>query len=383
MKTEAWVLYRAGKDGLPPGAPGELRLEEIELPALGETDVLAEPLYGCWEANMTHALERIPVDIVAQRQEDRIVPGNAGVVRVLRTGSAVTGLREGDVCFLVCGSKFDDWGYVEKVHGYDGPGTMGVLAKRMVVPGVSLLPVPAGTRHGLDQWSTYARYWTAWSNWKVAYGTWRLQAPPDEVPYVVAWGGGVSLAQLELAQVRDGARSAMVASSPSRLALIESKGIHAIDRSAFPGLEFDATRFAADREYRAAYRAAEGQFLARVDEFTQGRRASVVIDNIGGPVYRASLNALARGGVIATCGWKHGMTLEYLRAIECIQRHQHIHTHACGRQELVDAVAFQEEHGWLPQVDTVTAWEDVAALSQRYADGKEDDYFPVFQVNPV
>lgn len=383
MKAEAWVLYRAGEDGLSSESPGELRKEEVELPDPGPQDVLAEPLYGCWEANMTHALERTPIDVVAARGEHRIVLGNCGLVRVLRTGSEVTGLREGDVCFLVCGSAFDRYGFVERVHGYDGPGTVGVLAKRIPVPARSLLPVPVDTRHTLPQWATYARYWTAWSNWRLAYGTWRLQTPEDAKPYVLAWGGGVGIAQAELAQIKDGAHAAVIASSPRRLALIESKGIRAIDRSAFTGLAFDAARFTGDAEYRAEYRAAERRFMEEVAAFTSGQGASIVIDNIGGPVYRASLRALAREGVIATCGWKHGMTMEYYRAIECIGRHQHIHTHACGRHEVADAIAFQEQHGWLPEVSEVTPWEDIGRLSQAYADGKVEDYFPVFQVNPV
>lgn len=381
MKTSAWVLYRAGADGLAPDAPGRLRLEEISLPELGEEDVLAEPLCGSWEANMTHALERSPVDIVAARGEDRIVLGNSGLLRVLQTGPAVTGLREGDVCFLAPCGKADRRGYVEQVHAYDSPGTMGVLAKRTVVPAHVLAPLPPGTRHDLRRWAACARYWTAWSNWRLAYGTWRLEALDDESPYVLAWGGGVSLAQCELAQLKDGARAAMVASSPGRLALLESKGIHAIDRSTFRDLQYDEERFRADTTYREVYRAAEQRFLSIVAQFTQGQGASIVIDNIGTPVYRASLKALARGGVLTTCGWKHGMTMKYFRAIACIKRQQYIHTHAANPLEVDSIVAFQERHGWLPEVGTVTPWEHIGELSTAYATGKVDDYFPVFEVN--
>lgn len=383
MKTPAWVLYRAGTDGSPSDAPGQLRLEEISLPELGERDVLAEPLYGSWEANMTHALERSPVDVVAARGEDRVVLGNSGVVRVLRTGPAATGVREGDVCFLVCGSKVDRRGYVEQIHAYDAPGTMGVLAKRTVVPDRVLTPLPPGSRHDLRRWAACARYWSAWSNWRLAYRTWRLEALEDEVPCVLAWGGGVSLAQCELAQIKDGARAAMVASTPGRLALLRSKGLHAIDRTSFRDLHFDEERFRADAAYRAAYRAAEHLFLGLVESFTQGQGASIVIDNIGTPVYRASLKALARGGVLTTCGWKHGMAMKSYRAIACIQRHQYIHTHAAGLRELDDIVAFQERHGWLPQVATVTPWEQIGELATAYGTGGVDDYFPVFEVSPA
>ena len=41
--------------------------------------MLAEPLYGCWEGNMSHAVERRPIDIYRDRGEEKVVIGNAGV----------------------------------------------------------------------------------------------------------------------------------------------------------------------------------------------------------------------------------------------------------------------------------------------------------------
>ena len=57
--------------------------ETIELPVLGPEDLIVEPLHGCWEGNMTHAVARDPIDVCAARAEDAIVLGNAGAVRVV------------------------------------------------------------------------------------------------------------------------------------------------------------------------------------------------------------------------------------------------------------------------------------------------------------
>src|SRR5215475_2052693 len=102
--TEAWVLHRGNND-VSDRKPGELRLETYTFPEITPHEVLAEPLYGCWEGNMTHAVLRRPVDVCRQRGEERIVIGNAGVVRILQIGDAVKSVRRGDVCMLWCAGE--------------------------------------------------------------------------------------------------------------------------------------------------------------------------------------------------------------------------------------------------------------------------------------
>src|SRR2546423_15240506 len=95
VTTEAWVLAKGPLSG---DEPGQLQRESFSFPDITEHEVLAEPIYGCWEANMTHALERQPVDICRHRSEEKVVLGNAGVVRILQTGAAVTTVVGGDLC---------------------------------------------------------------------------------------------------------------------------------------------------------------------------------------------------------------------------------------------------------------------------------------------
>ena len=98
----------------------------------------------------------------------------------------------------------------------------------------------------------------------------------------------MSFAQLTLAK-RIGCQVIMVCSHPKRLELLRSEGIETIERNGAQGDDF------------------EQGFLNVIAERTRGRGVSIFIDNIGAPVHRITLKALARQGVMTTCGWKLGM----------------------------------------------------------------------------
>lgn len=384
ITTEAWVLYQG--DGADPQS-AQLKREPFSFPNITPEEVLVEPIYGCWEANMSHALQRSPVDICRLRQEGSVVIGNSGVVRVLRPGAAVTSVKAGDLCLLDANVIKDKHGYTLKVLGFDAPGTIGLLAKQSKMPARCLLPLPEHSTFTAREWAAFSvRYLTAWDNWKVAWGCWRAQMPelaPEQV-HVWGWGGGVSLAQLALAR-QLGCQTAMIGSSPKRLALIEKMGIRPIDRSRFSGLAFDEELYQRDPAYRDRYREAEEHLLHLVAEHTQGEGVSIFIDNIGAPVFRATLKALGRQGVIATSGWKHGMRLSIMRGMECINRHIHVNTHGSRDTEAWRAVQAAEAMNWRPPVagDRVYKWEEIPQLAEEYREGKIESYFPLFEVNPL
>lgn len=380
ITTEAWVLHR----GPSKREPGELKREAYSFPSITECEVLAEPIYGCWEGNMTHALQRDPIDICRHRGEQKVVLGNAGVVRILKSGTAVTTVKEGDLCQLISVGVWDKSGYPLKILAYDAPNTMGVLAKQIKLHEQQVFPIFKNTKHSLQQWAAFPiRYATAWDNWKVAFGCWRLQMSDDDcpTPYVWGWGGGVALGELALAK-HFGCRTAMIASNDERLEKIEKMGITPIDRRQFIDLNFDEKRFKSDLAYRRRYMRAEMTFLDMVKKHTGGSGVSIFIDNIGGPVFRATLKALGRQGVITTAGWKEGMSLSITRGSECINRHIHVHTH--GARNSQAAMHFAEETGWLPPVDdNVYSWDEIPQLAHDYAAGKISSYFPIFQVNSL
>ncbi|KFE68269.1 zinc-binding dehydrogenase [Hyalangium minutum] len=387
LETQAWVLHRGERQRGGPPVPAELVHESFAIPELGPEEVLAAPIYGCWEGNMGHALQRVPVDICRLRREDKVVIGNAGVVQVLETGSAVTRVRPGDRCLVFCNAEADAHGYTVKVLAYDASRTMGLLARRTRLPQHVLIPLPPHSRHSLKQWAAFSlRYITAWSNWRLAYGCFRLQVSEADCPnpFVVGWGGGVSYAQLQLAKYA-GCRVAMVASLEERLKHLESVGIIPIDRREFPDLMLDTARFEADAAYRQRYTQSEKQFLTRVREAGRSQDVSIFLDHIGAPLLQASLKALGRQGVITSAGWKLGAELiNVSRSTECTLRHQHINTHYARYADAVAAVGFAEEAGWMPPIlgERVYAWEEVPQLARDFEQGRVASYFPLFQVNP-
>lgn len=291
----------------------------MTLPPLADGEVLVEPIYGSWEANMTHAVSRRPIDVCRQRGEDRIVLGNAGVVRVLDPNGSAH--REGSLCIVFASSDVDPYGYMRDVHAYDAKNTVGLLAKRTKLRAHSLLPIPEGSRYPIERWAGFSlKYLAAWSNWQVAYGCWRVQMSEADMaaPYVWGWGGATTLAELSLAQQR-GFPTAMIASKDSRLRTIASLGITPIDRRTFPDIAFDAAAFATDPGAAARYRASERTFLDAVREHTRGEGVSIFLDYIGGPVWKATLKALGRQAVLATAGWLAGMTMSTLRATSTLR----------------------------------------------------------------
>jgi NADPH:quinone reductase-like Zn-dependent oxidoreductase len=242
---------------------------------------------------------------------------------------------------------------------------MGVLARTMKAKERQFVRIPERSRFSLEQWAAFSlRYITAWANWNIAWGCFRTQlpeVPPNEV-FVCAWGGGVAIAQLELAKMA-GCRVAMLTSQKSRLSLLERLGIDGIDRGSFREAAF------------------EEDFLASIRERTHGRGVSIFIDNIGAN-YRSTIKALAREGVIATSGWKRAMTYPTVRSMECIARHIHVYTHYARLAEGFAAVDFAEKHGWMPTLEVKTyTWDEIPQLAEDYAAGRIESYFPIFSIN--
>lgn len=342
---------------------------------------MVEPVYGCWEGNMSHALERRPVDICRLRGEEKVVPGNAGVVRILKAGKAVRSVREGDLCLVFGNAVQDEMGFMKKAFGYDAPRTVGILARRTKMHEKGVIPIPAGTRHSLQQWAAFSvRYITAWANWKAAYGCLSALLSREELPFPIVWGwgGGVALAELQLAKLQ-GCRTGMIASSEERLKKVAQDGHQPIDRRKFQALQFDEKRYRSDPAFKKSYQEAEERFLEAVREGTEGKGVSIFVDNIGTPVFRATLKALARPGVVTTAGWKAGMHTASLRALECMSWHLHVHTHYARYPEALDAVRFAEKEGWMPEIDgEVYLWDEIPRLAEDYAQGKISSYFPLF-----
>jgi NADPH:quinone reductase-like Zn-dependent oxidoreductase len=388
ITTDAWVLH-PGPPGTGHGCPparAALSREEISLSPLGADEVLAEPLYGSWEANIDHALSRQPIDLCRYRAEDPVVLGNCGVVRVLAAGAAAARYREGDLCLVLPFGRRDRYGYAELVYGYDAPHRAGLLARRVKLREDMLLTIPADTGYSLPQWAAYGRYFIAWDNWRVAHSVWRTQMDDSDPAdcLVFGWGGGVAFAELQLAR-RSGFRVAMTASTDERLSDLKCHEIGPVDRREFPGLHRDAEAAPGKDLHMPAYRDAEQKFLDVIDELSDGRGVAIFIDNIGAPLYKAVIKALARQGVVTTVGWKLDMRMMNIRASDCINRHLFVNTHVWRQRDSEAIRDYQASTGWMPRIDpdAIYDYDDVPRLASDYAEQRVSTYFPLFRVNPA
>ncbi|MFJ8604959.1 hypothetical protein ACIREM_40905 [Streptomyces shenzhenensis] len=128
-----------------------------------------------------------------------------------------------------------------------------------------------------------------------------------------------------------------------------------------PDISFDEQR-AGRREYVESYRSSEETFLLR-----------------------ATLKALACDGVVTTAGWREGLRTTLVRAIECNDRHQHVHTHYARSSEVPAAMEFAERRRWMPSDYALAepwSYERVPDLVTSYAAGDIDTYFPLISVSP-
>jgi len=386
ITTEAWVLHRGTAPYQSTLLTGDFRREPFAFADLEDDEILVEPLLASWEGNMTHAIARSPIDVCQLRKEDSIVVGNSGVVRVLKPHKT-SGLRAGDVGVLFGCARLDPLGYALEAHAFDAAHTVGLLAKQTKIRARQFLTLPEGAQFSHAQWAAYGvKYLTAWSNWKIAFGAYRLQvtAEEDPAPHVWGWGGGTTFAELDLAR-RQGCRVAMLSGNESHLKLMTAAGMTAVDRRRFPHIEYDESRYIADAEYKARYQRSERMLLEIVREHTAGQGVAIFADYIGTPTARVTLKALGRQGVLTTAGWMLGMSTPINRAMACMHRNLHVHTHYARLQDWFDASAFSvasAKPGWMPPVTEVYKWEDIGALAAAAAKGATT-YFPVYEVNSL
>jgi NADPH:quinone reductase-like Zn-dependent oxidoreductase len=156
--TEGWVL---NEDKNP-----SISMEEINFSKLESKEALVKPLYGCFEGNMQHAIERSPINVCKERGEKKVILGNAGVVEVLEIAPDVTNVKVGQKCLFFCNGEPDPYGFPIKIAGYDCVGSMGLLSKLSKTSEGQLIPLPDDDSISLQQWAAFSlRYITAWSNW--------------------------------------------------------------------------------------------------------------------------------------------------------------------------------------------------------------------------
>ncbi|MFF3328539.1 NAD(P)H-quinone oxidoreductase [Streptomyces sp. NPDC002888] len=235
-----------------PGGPEALVWDEVPDPVPGEGEVLVEVVAS--------AVNR--ADIL-QRQGHYSPPPGASPYpglecsgRVAALGPGVSGWAVGDeVCALLAGG------------GY---------AERVAVPAGQLLPVPEGV--GLTQAAALPEVvCTVWSNvFMIAH------LRPGETVLVHGGSSGIGTMAIQLARAV-GARIAVTAGTKEKLEYCAGLGADILIN------------------YR------EQDFVAEIEQATDGKGADVILDNMGAKYLERNVQALAVNGRLAVIGLQGGI----------------------------------------------------------------------------
>jgi NADPH:quinone reductase-like Zn-dependent oxidoreductase len=290
-----------------------IRLDELELPDLGPTDVHLKILAVSGEHNVDHAVLADTVNI-AESRGGKIYPGNSAVGEVIEVGDRVTKFKPGDVVITHCNGGPDAYGYPTRIWAYDTEDSVGWYAEEAVVGEWQIIPAPLDC--GLNLWEIAAlplRAPTAYHLWRRAEGIFRVKVSRERLATlnVLSFGGGVGECFLMLAR-HEGHRAYFCSGSPDRRAALEKLGIEGIDQKKY-------NRFASRDDVRG--------FVRELRERTAGVGAHVVCDMLRGPVYPAGLQALAREGVNVSAGWQLGQMTEQNSTLMSVRQITLDHTH--------------------------------------------------------
>ena len=267
--------------------------------------------------------------------------GADGAGVVVEIGAKVNNLKPGDAVCLYpptgCGEcEFclggNDWMCVRlRVLGERMEGT---YAEFVRLPAANCFAIPAG--YSFEQAAAFPLVFV--TLWRMLITNGKLQ--PGETVLIVGVGGGVASASLQVAK-KLGARVIVTSSSDEKLARAEKLGA----------------------DFTINHR--KQDFADAVNQLTQQRGVDMVVDCVGGEVWRKSLASLARGGRLVTCGaTAGGQPDDDIAAI--FSKHLKIYGSTLGsREEFRQLVNFLTIAQIKPIIDSVFPLREAAAAQHR------------------
>ena len=273
--------------------------------------------------------------------------GADGAGIVVEIGTAVETLGVGDA---VCLYPFTGCGQCEFcLNGRDfmcirirslGERMDGTYAQYVKVSAVNCFPVPYGFT--LEEAAAFPLVFI--TLWRMLITNARLKA--GESLLIIGIGGGVASAALQLA-TKIGVRAIVTSGSDEKLARAKELGAHyGINHTRNP-------------------------IAAKVMELTGDVGADVVLDCVGGEIWRESLAALAQAGRLVTCGaTAGGEAVDDLRAI--CSKHLKIYGSTLGsREEFRQLLNFVHVTELKPVIDRVFQLREAAAAHRYIEDRKQ------------
>lgn len=320
-----------------------LLYEDVPDPAPGPNDVLIRVRAVALNHLEVWAVEA-PPDVGLGR-----IPGSdiAGVIEAV--GSAVQGVEAGAAVMVQpghsCGScpaclAGQDNRCPQYVIIGTRPEVPGGLAELVAVPAVNIIPKPENLSFE-EAASIPLVFVTVWHMLVTL-----AQVRPEETVLVNAAGSGVGIAAIQVAKLFR-ARVIASAGSAPKLAKARELGADEVINYTDQDLSQEARRL------------------------TDGRGVDIVIENVGGEVFEKSLEALARGGQLVTCGATAGAAASLdVRRLFLYQRAV-IGSFMGTKGELLEAVPHFRTGSLRPVVDRIFPLSQIQEAVQYLADRKQ------------
>jgi NADPH:quinone reductase-like Zn-dependent oxidoreductase len=216
----------------------------------------------------------------------------------------------------------------------------GTYAEYVKLPGDNCFPMPEG--FSFDEAAGFPLVFI--TVWRMLITNAKLK--PGESILILGIGGGVAGAALQIAK-RLGARAIVTSGSDEKL-----------ER---------ARKYGADHGIN--YRLSD--FAEEVAALTNGRGVDVVLDSVAGDSWQKSLNALAPGGRLVTCGATAGGLPDTDLSTICKRQLKLFGSTLGSREEFLQLLSFMTVAGIKPIIDRVFRLSEAGAAQQRMEEGKQ------------
>ncbi|MEX1140933.1 MAG: zinc-binding dehydrogenase [Thermoleophilaceae bacterium] len=260
------------------GGPDVLQFEDVEdpVPGPGEVTVRVRGVgLNHLDVDIREGISRFPVPLPH-------TVGYEAAGEIEEVGEGVTGWQAGDRVLVYfwapCGRcRFCNTGRPAlcgngRFTSIDSPGA---FAEQMRAPAETLIRLPDEIDFRRAA-ATYVAFGTAWH---MLFGRARLQA--GEVVLINSVGSGIGSAAVQLANL-----------AGAELVIGTSSEDYKLDRASEYGMD-------AGVNYR------KQDIAEQVRELTGGRGVDVVFEHVGGDLFEAGVDSLAKSGRLVTCG-AHG-----------------------------------------------------------------------------
>ena len=263
------------------GDTGVLQYGELPDPEVGRDEVLVDVKAGALNHLDIWTRKGMP-----SPGEFPHIPGSDAAGVVTEVGDDVTRFEEGDHVAVASGSYCGECEHCRAgehsqcvEYTIIGEHSTGVHSEQTALPEENLVRVP----DHVDFETAAAAPLVFQTAWRMLHS--RAEIEAGESVLVLGASGGVGHAAVQIAD-HAGCEVFATGSTVAKLNAAKELGAdHAVNYEQEPFDEF-------------------------VDEQTDGRGVDVVVDHIGGATWDASMNSLAKGGRIVTCGATGGPKVE-------------------------------------------------------------------------